>query len=111
MPEALEGGRCSWYLGPQGKEADFTKAMAAAPAPDLVLFNGVANQYKDHPVGVTTGGQVRFFVLETVTHGPTSRDFRPCAGRPSGARVYSSGATTQNDVVPVVPLAKQMPTR
>ena len=26
--------------------------MAAAPAPDLVLFNGVANQYKDHPLEV-----------------------------------------------------------
>ena len=52
-----------WYLGPQGKEADLTKAMAAAPAPDFVLFNGVANQYKDHPLEVTTGEQVRFFVL------------------------------------------------
>jgi nitrite reductase (NO-forming) len=52
-----------WYLGPQGKEADLQKAMAAAPAPDLVLFNGVANQYKDHPLEVRTGEQVRVFVL------------------------------------------------
>jgi nitrite reductase (NO-forming) len=52
-----------WYLGPQGKEADLTKAMAAAPAPDLVLFNGVANQYKDHPLMVGTGERVRIFVL------------------------------------------------
>ena len=52
-----------WYLGPQGKEADLTKAMAAAPAPDLVLFNGVANQYKDHPLEVGTGERVRIFVL------------------------------------------------
>ena len=52
-----------WYLGQQGKEADLTKAMAAAPAPDLVLFNGVANQYKDHPLQVKTGGTVRVFVL------------------------------------------------
>ena len=52
-----------WYLGPQGKEADLTKAMAAAPAPDLVLFNGVANQYKDHPLEVPTGERVRIFVL------------------------------------------------
>ena len=52
-----------WYLGPQGKEADLTKAMAAAPAPDLVLFNGVANQYKDHPLQVGTGERVRIFVL------------------------------------------------
>ncbi len=52
-----------WYLGAQGKEADLTKAMAAAPAPDLVLFNGVANQYKDHPLLVGTGERVRIFVL------------------------------------------------
>jgi nitrite reductase (NO-forming) len=52
-----------WYLGAQGKEADLEKAMAADPAPDLVLFNGVANQYKDHPLQVATGEQVRVFVL------------------------------------------------
>jgi nitrite reductase (NO-forming) len=52
-----------WYLGPQGKESDLTKASAAAPAPDLVLFNGVANQYKDHPLLVGTGKGVRVFIL------------------------------------------------
>ena len=44
-----------WYLGPQGKATDLAKAMAAAPAPDFVVFNGVANQYKDHPLQVGTG--------------------------------------------------------
>jgi nitrite reductase (NO-forming) len=52
-----------WYLGPQGQPTDLGKAMAAAPAPDLVLFNGVANQYKDHPIEVATGKRVRIFVL------------------------------------------------
>jgi nitrite reductase (NO-forming) len=52
-----------WYLGPQGKESDLDKAMAAAPAPDFVLFNGVANQYEDHPLKVGTGERVRIFVL------------------------------------------------
>jgi nitrite reductase (NO-forming) len=52
-----------WYLGPQGKEADLSKAMAAAPAPDLVLLNGVANQYLDHPLEVATGARVRIYVL------------------------------------------------
>ncbi len=52
-----------WYLGPQGKESDLDKAMAAAPAPDFVLFNGVANQYEDHPLMVGTGERVRIFVL------------------------------------------------
>lgn len=52
-----------WYLGPQGQPADYLKASAAAPAPDFVVFNGVANQYKDHPIQVATGKRVRIFVL------------------------------------------------
>ena len=39
-------------------------ANAAAPAPDFVVFNGVANQYKDAPLKVGTGERVRIFVLD-----------------------------------------------
>jgi nitrite reductase (NO-forming) len=53
-----------WYLGPQKEPVDYAKANAAAPAPDFVVFNGVANQYKDHPIQVTTKGRVRVFVLD-----------------------------------------------
>lgn len=52
-----------WYLGPQGEVSSLAKANAAAPAPDLVLFNGVANQYKEHPLQVEVGESVRVFVL------------------------------------------------
>jgi len=52
-----------WYLGPQGDTASLEKASAAAPAPDFVLFNGVANQYLDNPIQVDTGARVRVFVL------------------------------------------------
>ena len=52
-----------WYLGPQGEVTSLEKASAAAPAPDFVVFNGVANQYKDAPLKVGTGERVRFFVL------------------------------------------------
>jgi nitrite reductase (NO-forming) len=52
-----------WYLGPQGEVSDLAKAMAAAPAPDFVLFNGVASQYLDNPIEVPTGETVRVFVL------------------------------------------------
>ena len=52
-----------WYLGPQGQPASLTKAAAAAPAPDFVVWNGVANQYLDHPLEVGTGDRVRVFVL------------------------------------------------
>jgi nitrite reductase (NO-forming) len=53
-----------WYLGPQGDITSLQKASAGAPAPDYVVFNGVANQYKDAPLKVGTGDRVRFFVLD-----------------------------------------------
>jgi nitrite reductase (NO-forming) len=53
-----------WYLGAQKQPVDYMKANAAAPAPDFVVFNGVANQYKDNPIQVTTKGRVRVFVLD-----------------------------------------------
>lgn len=52
-----------WYLGPQGEPVSLTKAASGAPAPDYVVFNGVANQYKDNPLKVDTGKRVRIFVL------------------------------------------------
>ena len=52
-----------WYLGPQGEPSSLEKAMAAAPAPDYVVFNGVAGQYVDGPIEVGTGASVRVFVL------------------------------------------------
>jgi len=53
-----------WYLGAQGQPADYTKASSGAPAPDFVVFNGIANQYKDNPIEVKTKGRVRVFVLD-----------------------------------------------
>jgi nitrite reductase (NO-forming) len=53
-----------WYLGAQGQPADYTKAAAAAPSPDFVVFNGVANQYKDAPIKVPTAKRIRIFVLD-----------------------------------------------
>ncbi len=52
-----------WYLGPQGEPASLTKAAASAPSPDFVVFNGVANQYKDNPIQIATGKRVRMFIL------------------------------------------------
>ena len=53
-----------WYLGPQKQPSDLTKASAGAPAPDFVMFNGVANQYKDKPIQINTGKRVRIFLLD-----------------------------------------------
>ena len=52
-----------WYLGPQGEPGSFAAADQAAPAPDFQMFNGVAAQYADNPIDITTGEDVRMFVL------------------------------------------------
>jgi nitrite reductase (NO-forming) len=53
-----------WYLGPQGEVSSYDKANQAAPAPDFVMFNGVASQYSDNPIEIPTGEDVRLFVLD-----------------------------------------------
>jgi nitrite reductase (NO-forming) len=53
-----------WYLGAQGQPVSLTKASAGAPSPDFVVFNGVANQYKDGPIPIATGKTVRLFILD-----------------------------------------------
>lgn len=53
-----------WYLGPQKDLTSLEKASAAAPAPDFVVFNGIFNQYQQHPLQVETGERVRIFVLD-----------------------------------------------
>jgi nitrite reductase (NO-forming) len=52
-----------WYLGPQGEVSSYTAANQAAPAPDFQMFNGIASQYADNPIDVTTGEDIRMFVL------------------------------------------------
>ncbi len=53
-----------WYFGGQDQPADLTKASAGAPSPDWVVFNGIAGQYKDHPIAIGTEKRVRLFVLD-----------------------------------------------
>jgi nitrite reductase (NO-forming) len=53
-----------WYLGPQGQIGNLSKAAATVANPDFVVFNGVANQYKDNPIQVPTGERVRVFVID-----------------------------------------------
>lgn len=50
-----------FYLGQNNHGADMNHA--ANSRPDYVVFNGVAFQYKDHPIQVKTGKTVRLFVL------------------------------------------------
>ena len=50
------------YLGAQGGEADADKV--AAQFPDLVVFNGNANQYGARPLTAKVGEKVRIWVLD-----------------------------------------------
>ncbi len=50
-----------YYLGQPGKGGDMAKMDAKKP--DVIAFNGYANQYKDHPITVKQGERVRMYVL------------------------------------------------
>lgn len=50
-----------FYMGKAGEITDLHKA--GSHSPDYVVFNGVAFQYKDHPIEVGTGKKVRMYVL------------------------------------------------
>ena len=58
------------YLGNQGGEVDVTKL--AAEDPDLVVFNGFANQYDHSPLTARVGERVRVWVLDAGPNRPTS---------------------------------------
>jgi nitrite reductase (NO-forming) len=56
-----------YYLGTPGEDADLAKMEAKQP--DVLAFNGYANQYKDHPIAlVPPVSGVRMYVLNA---GPT----------------------------------------
>ena len=46
-----------YYLGKPGKGGDMAKMQAKKP--DVIAFNGYANQYKDNPITVKKGERVR----------------------------------------------------
>ncbi|MFB8227720.1 multicopper oxidase domain-containing protein [Cellulosimicrobium sp. NPDC055967] len=74
------------YLGAQGASADDAKVAAAEP--DLLTFNGYANQYRYDPLAARVGERVRVWVLDA---GPN----RPSAFHVVGGQfdtVYHEGA-------------------
>ncbi|HET8951951.1 MAG TPA: multicopper oxidase domain-containing protein [Solirubrobacteraceae bacterium] len=50
-----------YYIGKPGRDADVAKMQAEQP--DVIAFNGYANQYKDNPISVRPGEKVRMYVL------------------------------------------------
>ena len=74
------------YLGDQGGEVDATKL--AAGRPDLVVFNGYADQYDHAPLTARVGERVRVWVLDAGPDRPTS--FHVVGGQFD--TVYAEGA-------------------
>lgn len=58
------------YLGEQAGEVDTAKL--AAEEPDLVVFNGFANQYDHAPLTARVGERVRVWLLDAGPNRPTS---------------------------------------
>ena len=58
------------YLGADGGTVDYDKLVAERP--DLVVFNGYADQYDEHPLRVRTGERVRVWVLDAGPNRPSS---------------------------------------
>jgi nitrite reductase (NO-forming) len=50
-----------YYLGKPGAPTDMAKL--AAEKPDVIAFNGYADQYKYHPIAVRKGERIRIWVL------------------------------------------------
>lgn len=50
-----------FYIGKPGGQADLGKLKAKQP--DVIAFNGYADQYKDKPISVRKGERIRMYVL------------------------------------------------
>ena len=50
-----------YYIGKPGGDADMAKMQAKKP--DVIAFNGYANQYADNPIPVKKGEKIRMWVL------------------------------------------------
>ncbi|MFW7415768.1 multicopper oxidase domain-containing protein [Demequina sp. SO4-18] len=74
------------YLGKQGGTADPDKI--AGEDPDLVVFNGHATQYRDHPLPAAPGERVRVWVVDV---GPSRASSFHVVGAQFDT-VYSEGA-------------------
>ena len=74
------------YLGSQGGEVDADKV--AAEDPDLVVFNGHANQYDHQPLRARVGQRIRVWILDA---GPSRATSFHVVGSQFDA-VYAEGA-------------------
>ncbi|MGN6238462.1 MAG: multicopper oxidase domain-containing protein, partial [Cellulosimicrobium cellulans] len=92
------------YLGAQGASADDAKVAAAEP--DLLAFNGYANQYRDDPLSARVGERVRVWVLDAGPNRPSA--FHVVGGQfdtvyHEGAYALPSGTSGGSQVLGLLP--------
>ncbi|QBI21070.1 hypothetical protein ER308_16815 [Egibacter rhizosphaerae] len=51
-----------FYLGEQGEVGDLTRMSEGAANPDLVVFNGVADQYLEEPIEIGVDDEIRVWI-------------------------------------------------
>jgi nitrite reductase (NO-forming) len=87
------------YLGAQGQPVDVAKV--AAEQPDLVVFNGYANQYDHRPLPARVGERVRVWVLDA---GPNRASSFHVVGEQFD-RTWSEGHASEGgaQVLPLLP--------
>lgn len=59
-----------YYLGPKGGVPAMSKLLAADP--DLVVFNGYADQYRHAPIDVPAGKRVRLWLVDAGPNEPSA---------------------------------------
>ncbi|QJW38522.1 multicopper oxidase domain-containing protein [Cellulosimicrobium protaetiae] len=92
------------YLGAQGASADDAKVAAAEP--DLLAFNGYANQYRYDPLDARVGERVRVWVLDAGPNRPSA--FHVVGGQfdtvyHEGAYALPAGTTGGSQVLGLLP--------
>ncbi|TFD66329.1 multicopper oxidase domain-containing protein [Cryobacterium ruanii] len=95
-----------FYLGQQGEEGDAEKVQTQSP--DLLTFNGYANQYVAAPLTATVGEKVRVWLLDA---GPnSSSSFHVVGGQfdtvfSEGEYLLRGGGSTGTGGAQTLPLA------
>jgi nitrite reductase (NO-forming) len=80
---------------------DFTKMLTATP--DEVVFNGVAYQYRDHPLPAKAGQRIRLYVVDAGPNLPSA--FHVIGGMfqavyPDGAPAHALAGVSTYEVAP-----------
>lgn len=87
-----------FYLGEPGQDADYGKMLDQKP--DVIVFNGYANQYAAEPIAVDAGERIRMYVVNA---GPTIWSAFHVIGTVFDRAVTDNGVMTDVQTVNLAP--------